>query len=60
MLPTRESTDAWCKTMAIHVDNQKSLKTKQSDTLKRAGSQFIDADIGEESIEWYIWPLKLR
>ncbi len=38
--------------LAIHVDNQKSLNTRQPDAEKRAGSQFIDAGIGEESIEW--------
>ncbi len=39
-------------TLAIEVDNQKSLNTRQPDTEKRAGSQFIDAGIVEESIEW--------
>lgn len=39
-------------TLAIHVDNQKSLNKRQPDADKRAGSQFIDAGIGEESIEW--------
>ena len=39
-------------TLAIHVDNQKSLNTRQPDAKKRAGSQFIDAGIGEQSIEW--------
>ena len=39
-------------TLAIHVDNRKSLNTRQPDVEKRAGSQFIDAGIGEESIEW--------
>ncbi|MDP6119312.1 MAG: sulfatase-like hydrolase/transferase [Planctomycetota bacterium] len=39
-------------TLAIHVDNRKSLNTRQPDVEKRAGSQFIDAGIGEESMEW--------
>jgi hypothetical protein len=38
--------------LAIQADNQKSLNTRQRDAEKRAGSQFIDAGIGEESIEW--------
>jgi hypothetical protein len=39
-------------TLAIHVDNQKSLNTREPDEERRNGSQFIDAGIGEESIEW--------
>ena len=39
-------------TLAIHVDNKKSLNMRQKDEKKRAGSQFIDAGIGEESITW--------
>jgi len=39
-------------TLAIHVDNQKSLNTRQQDVGLRHGSQFIDAGIGEESITW--------
>jgi hypothetical protein len=39
-------------TIAIHVDNEKSLNMRQKDAEKRVGSQFIDAGIGEESIEW--------
>jgi beta-galactosidase/beta-glucuronidase len=38
--------------VAIHVDNQKSQNMRQTDPAKRAGSQFIDAGIGEESITW--------
>jgi hypothetical protein len=39
-------------TIAIHADNQKSLNTRQPNIELRAGSQFIDAGIGDESIEW--------
>ena len=39
-------------TIAIHVDNRKSLNMRQKNAALRAGSQFIDAGIGEESITW--------
>jgi hypothetical protein len=41
-------------TIAIHVDNQKSVKGKKrhKDPEQRAGSQFIDFGIGEQSITW--------
>jgi len=39
-------------TLAIHADNQKSLNTRQLNIELRVGSQFIDAGIGEESINW--------
>jgi hypothetical protein len=38
--------------IAIHADNNKSLSLRQKDETQRNGSQFIDAGIGEESIEW--------
>lgn len=49
---TARALNQGANTLAIHVDNQKSLNTRQSDEKIRVGSQFIDAGIGEESIEW--------
>jgi hypothetical protein len=53
-LPTHaaKSLKPGVNTLAIHVDNEKSLNVRQKDEKKRAGSQFIDAGIGEESITW--------